>query len=502
MKNEDYFNIQARPEEIKVKSIRGGGLTILSKSITYAFQMVSTIILARLLTPEDFGLVAMITVFSNIIIEFGTMRLADAVIQRKSVTHEQISTLFWVCVALCSVIACLFALVAPVLAWFYQEQRLANIGIVVSTGFVFTGFASLHMALLQRKMQYVRYEANHIITVAISDIMAIAIAIAGFGYWALVGRRVANPILLAIGSWFACKWRPGKPGSLIAVMPMIMFGLNSLGNYATNYITRSADKLLIGKFRGSVALGLYDKAYTLFVLPVNQISAPLTNIAVTSLSKLVNEPNKFRQSYFSAIEILAFIGMWLSVCLTIAGKDIIVFLLGAKWIKAGEIFTIFGPAIGMMLIYGTHGWLHLAQGNADKWFRWGIIAAATSVVFFSVGIQYGEACVAAAYSTLYFALLVPAMNYAGKSINISASHVLKCIWKYVFAEFLAISVGWYVLTLENSISHLYHSQVIIVRILLAILLGSMNYLIMLIVLFNGLYPLRKAHSVVRLIVKM
>jgi PST family polysaccharide transporter len=496
VKNIDYFNSDSIKTDLKKQAIRGAGTTVLSRFFIYFIQMLSTIFLARLLTPDDFGLVAMVTVFSMILVEFGLLRLNEATIQKEHITHIQISALFWINLALCLIISLFFMGLSPLIAWFYGEPRLINITIAIGITFIFSGLSTQHMALMQRNMQFAQFTANQIVATIITEIVAVIMALKGFGYWALVVRRILPQAAISVGAWILCRWRPGIPKKTAGVLPMLKFGMSSLGNYFTNYISRSVDKLLIGHFYGTTALGYYDKAYQLFVMPLNQLTYPLTNVAVATLSRLIDEPDKFRRYYLEAVSKIAFIGMLLSVVLSLIGNDFIVLLLGSKWIKTGEIFSLLAPSIGVTLIYSTHGWLHLSLGKPDRWFRWGIVASAIVLICIGIGLQFNIIGVALGYTASFFILFWPGLWYAGKPAGISVSSILFVSWKYGVAALVTYLISRFIFIKIISVANFLEIVNLPIKIIISACLSTCIYLLCIVIFYQSVKPIFDIFSLI------
>lgn len=488
-KGQKYFSTDHVKSDLKKHSVRGVGATIFSNVMNYAIQMIGTVVLARLLTPDDFGLIVMITAISILFQNFGMRGFTEATVQAQEINHKKISTLFWIHLAISLSLALGFIALSPLIAWFYKEPKLIPIAIAISANFIFFALATQHLALLTRRMEFYRITAIEVTSAIISVTVAILFAFNGGGYWSLVARRVSIPFSMAVGAWILCRWSPGLPAARTGVKSMIKFGMNTYGNFTMNYISRNLDKILIGWRHGTQALGYYDRAYYLFVMPVNQLSYPLTNVAVSALSRLHDDHDKLKSYYLKSLSMLALIGMPLSAGLTLVGKDFILLLLGPQWDKAGEIFTFFGPAIGILLIYGTHGWLHLSLGKADRWFRWGIIELIVTALFFMAGLPFGASGVAIAYVLSIFILAGPGLLYAGNPINLSFSSIIGAIWKYFVSALAAGLISWFFLHSYTVTSNFIVGLNIFARIILPSFLCSAIYLILLIVLHRGFEPI-------------
>ena len=297
----NFFDTEYLKADLKGRSVRGGAVTMAGQGVRFFLQMGSTVVLARLLTPQDFGLIAMVTAVTGFVMMFKDMGLSMATVQRAEVNHAQISTLFWINVTLSLGVMLVTAALAPAIAWFYGEPRLTWITLALAGAFIFGGLTIQHQALLRRNMRFGTLALIGIISMVMGIVAAIIAAWYGAGYWALVIMQLAGAITGAIAVWVVCGWRPGLPVRRSGVREMLAFGGNLTGFNVINYFARNADNLLIGKFWGSGPLGLYSKAYGLLMLPLRQINAPLSAVAIPALSRLKDEPERYRNYYIKAV---------------------------------------------------------------------------------------------------------------------------------------------------------------------------------------------------------
>ena len=478
-------------------AVRGAGVTVLSNGLGFALQMIGTVVLARLLTPADYGLVTMVTIFSLIPMNFGLNGFTEAVLQREEVDHTLASNLFWINVGLSLLLTIGFAAAGPLLGWFYGDPRVAAVAVAVALTIFFTSLSVLHLALLKRAMRFTGASANDIVARAVSVTVSILLAWAGWGYWALVWGVVALPLATTAGAWVLCRWAPGLPQRHVGTGPMVRFAMNTYGRFLVNYFTRNTDILLIGWRFGPEPLGLYKKAYDLFVLPVNQLSFPLTTVAVSTLSRLTRDSSQQGRYFLGALSTLAFVGMGLGVDLTLVGKDVLFLLLGPGWEESGRIFTFFGPGIGIMLLYGTHGWIHLSIGRADRWFRWGLVEFGVTSLLFLLGLQWGPVGVAVAWVVSLWVLTIPALWYAGKPAGLGIAPVISAVWKYVLASALAGCASAVIIWGIPSLAGTLGSIGAIGRIVVISFLFGALYLGAVILFHRGCAPIRQVAELLR-----
>lgn len=423
--------------ETRQLAVRGAGFTLLSGGLGFGVQLISTVVLARLLTPSDFGLVAMVTTFSLLLGNFGLNGFTEAIQQRQEINSRLVSNLFWINMGVGGFLTVGLAAAGSLLARFYGDARVAHVAIALSPVIFLSSVSVQHLALLKRAMRFSTVSFNNIVASAVSMLVMIGLGWAGFGYWALVAGALTLPLMVAIGAWIQCRWIPGFPRREPGTGAMVRYAFNIYGRFSFNYFARNTDNLLVGWRFGSSALGFYKKAYDLFLLSACQLSAPLTSVAVSALSRLNSDSEQYRRYFLRSLAVMAFVGMGIGADLTLIGKDVILLVLGPAWATAGRIFMFFGPGVGIMLIYNTHGWLHLSIGTAHRWFRWVVVEFAVTASLFLAGLHWGPEGIAAAWTLSFWILTIPAFWYAGKPIGFGIGPVVAEVWKYILAALLA-----------------------------------------------------------------
>lgn len=418
-------------------AVRGAGATLLSNALGLATQIVAVVILARLLTPADFGIVTMVTTFSLLLVNFGGNGFNEAVLQRQEIDRYLASNLFWISIGTGLFFTIGFAAMGSLLVRFYHNQQVGHIAVALSSTIFLSSTSVLHLALLRRAMRFSALSVLDIVARACSVAVSIFLARAGWGYWALVAGTVVQPLTTSIGACTLCQWTPSLPRRVVGTGSMLRFAINVYGRFTVNYFTRNLDNVLVGWHFNAVSLGFYKKAYDLFALSAGALIAPLTSVAVSALSRLDRTSVQYRRSLLNALAVTTFVGMGLGGALTLTGKDVIRLLLGPGWEPAGRIFTFFGPGVGAMLLYYTNGWIHLSIGRADRWFRWGVVEFAVTGLLFIAALPWGPVGVAAAWTASFWILTIPAFWYAGRPIRFGVGPVIAAAWRYVLASLVA-----------------------------------------------------------------
>jgi PST family polysaccharide transporter len=410
---------------------------VLSGGLVLCIQIIGAVVLARLLAPRDFGVVAMVTTVSLFLSNFGLNGFTEAVLQRETIDHALASNLFWINLGAGIVLTIGFAAAGSLLTRFYHDPLVAHVAVGVSLTIVLTSVSVIHLALLKRAMRFPETSANNIIARGTSLAVSIILGWAGWGYWALVAGVIALPLTQSIGAFYLCRWVPGFPRRVAGTGSMVRFAMSVYGRFNVGFFTQNMDNLLVGWRFGAPALGFYKKAYDLFALSGSALTAPLTNVAVSALSRLKAGSIEYKRHVISALALMAFVGMGLGADLTLVGKDVIRLLLGPRWGESGQIFTFFGPGIGIMVLYYSHGWIHLSIGRADRWLRWAIIECTLTGLLFLLALRWGPKGIAAAWTVSFWILTVPAFWYAGRPIRMGVSPVVAAVWKYLLASLLA-----------------------------------------------------------------
>ena len=410
------------------RSVRGGALTLGSQGARFLIQSISTVVLARLLMPEDFGLVAMVMVVIGFAAVFQDMGFSWATVQSPRITHEQVSALFWIQIVVTSGLAAVIALSSPLVARFYDEPRLTAIGYALSTMFILHGVAAQHLAILRRQMRFGAMAAVQVFSLLASVVLAISVALQGGGYWAVVTHQLAGPAVAAILLWAVTGWRPGVPRRGAGIGSLVSFGSYLTASSFLNYFTKQADKALIGFFAGPVELGLYSKAYSLFKMPIAQLNGPLNSVAMPALSRLHDRPQEYRRFYLRLVQGLAYASMPLVAIVAAVSDLLIPLVLGEQWTGAARVFQMLALAGLVTPILWTAGWVNQSLGRADRQLRWSLLSDPLYVLSFVIGVRWGAVGVAAAFALTILLLWLPTMAYAFRITTIRLSDFMRTIY--------------------------------------------------------------------------
>jgi PST family polysaccharide transporter len=437
-----FFGSHEQEEGLGRRSLRGGVVLIVARGVNAVVQIGSVLFLARLLTPEDYGLVAMVaalTAFAPALVDLGTR---DAVAQRTSISEAEVSALFWLTVGVGCTCALVISGAAPLIAGFYREPRLTAIAVTSSLTFVLLGLTAQHQGLLRRALMFRKLAMIEVVANVLSASGAVTMAYVGFGYWALVTRPITLCFLTAVGTWWCCRWLPGVPALTSGVWQMVTLGLNQSGFVVTDFVARNSDRVAVGRGLGARTLGLYQNALFVYDQLLDVLVHPLHQVAVSSLSKLQHDLTELRRAWAKALSAVAFCAMPAFGILAITSGDLIVFVLGDKWVQTGALLSVLALRGMAHSVERTLGWLHVAAGRTDRWLRWGVVATCVQLGALFCGLPFGPFGVVWAHVLSMYVLFVPAIAYAGRPVGIGARDVIAAIGPQFVSALAAAGLGF------------------------------------------------------------
>jgi O-antigen/teichoic acid export membrane protein len=276
-----------------------------------------------------------------------------------------------------------------------------------------------------------------VLSLLVAGLVAIVCALVVRNYWALVAMHAARAATFSVLLWLFCKWRPGLPSWSRDVGEMVNFGLNFTGARALNLAVRHMDNLLIGRVWGAAALGLYSRAYRLLLLPLQQVSEPISQVAIPALSRLQDEPMRFRRFYKKAMLLAATVTIPIVLFAFICADKIVLLVLGEQWLKAIPLFRALAPAALLGSLNIAAGWVLLPLGRSARQMRTSFIGAVCSIGAFFIGLPYGAFGVALAFSISFVISRPLQLLYAFHGSPVRMADLGDAIWQPVFAGLCA-----------------------------------------------------------------
>jgi O-antigen/teichoic acid export membrane protein len=394
-------------KDLKERAIRGGFAKLCAQVANYTLRIGSLMVLARLLDPKDFGLVGMVTAFTGVLSLFRDFGLSAATVQRMEVTDEQISTLFWINILVGAILSLLTAAMAPAVAAFYHEPHLFWVTTALAGSFLLNAAGVQHSALLQRQMRFTALATIDVLSWLGSTIVGISMAVAGFRYWALVGAAITLPLVTSVCLWIATKWIPGRPRRRVGLHSLMRFGGAITLNSLIVYVAYNFEKVLLGRFWGADAVGLYGRAYQLINIPTDNLNSAVGEVAFSALSRVRHDPPRFRNYFLKGYSLVLGLTIPITFAVAIFAPDLIAVLLGPKWKDAAPIFRLLAPTILIFALINPIGWLLFSLGMVGRSLRVACVLAPVVICGYVLGLPYGPRGVAFAYSAAMALWVVP-----------------------------------------------------------------------------------------------
>lgn len=384
--------------DLAATAARGALLTLSGQGGRIALQLLSVIILARLLGPADFGLVAMASAFIGIgelLRDFG---LSSAAIQSKELTKDQRDTLCWLNIALGAALSMLIFFTAPAIARLFGAVELAPIVQWLSLVVLFGGASTQYRASLTRELHFGRLVACELIAPTVGLSLGIIAALSGWGAYALVVQQVCNAAVGLISVAIAGRWFPGRPRLRSDLRPFITYGGNLFLSQVLVYASKNVDTVMLGTRFGATAVGIYDRAFQLMMTPITQLNAPFTRVALPVLSKLQDEPELFQRYLLRAQKLLMYFMVLILSFAASQAVPIVNIVLGSKWAESATILQILAVGgIFQMVGYSTM-WIFLAKGLTKDWLLFTVAARSLMIGLIVCGSAGGVVGVAVGYS--------------------------------------------------------------------------------------------------------
>ena len=389
----------AEPSALRHSSVRGAAATFVGQGARFVVQFLSQILLARLLLPAEFGLVAMVGPVLGLVGVFADLGLTQVTVQRPSITHAELSALFWINVGISAAFALLICVCAPFVAAFYDEPRITPILTCLAAVMMVPGLSAQHVALLNRRMQFSRLAAMDIACTLISGGVGIAAAWHGLGAWSLVLMQAANAATILLMSWINSGWLPSRPRWTPGALRMLRFGGHLTGFNLVTFLATNLDAVMIGKFAGSAALGLYDRSFKLVAAPIWTMSLPIDRVAVSLLSRLHDDPYRYRVAFLQMLQALLLVTLPALAFVVSGVHTIVPLVMGREWAPASPIVAWLAVATAFAPLSIGAYWLFVSQGRAGEQFAFGAVRTAASVLMLLIGLPWGAEGVAIAYGS-------------------------------------------------------------------------------------------------------
>ena len=431
-------------DQLKGDSVRGGVVTVLSEGFRFVLQTGSMIVIARLLSPGEYGVYNEVLALTGVVLLFKDAGLSMATVQREEITHDEVSTLFWINVGLGVVLSIIIAVAAPILVLIYKEPRLFWVTIASGLAFLISGLGMQHGALLQRAMRYTTMARISVYSLLVSSVVGIGMALAGFSYWSLVGMTLASTIFGTVASFLSIPWIPGLPKRGTGILSMLHFGGTiTLNNLIVYLAYNLVPNIVLGRFCGGVeVVGLYGRAYQLVNLPMQQLNNAIYKVAFPALSRIQNDSERVCRSFLAGYSVLLSINVPITVFTALFAEEIIHIMLGEKWLHAAPVLKLLTPAILGFALVNPLGWFMMATGLAKRSLQIAYLVAPVVIIGVLAGAPFGLDGVATGFSAGVIALVIPIVIWALHGTAISLRDYWNTVKQPLLSGLVAGICGW------------------------------------------------------------
>ncbi len=399
----------------------------------------SVVILARLLTPTDFGLVGMATIavgFLGLIRDLGT---SAAIIQARDLPEEIASSVFWTNVAIGFAATGGLVVLSPVFGILFHDTRIVLMLKVLAFTFLISSFSTVQQALMQRQLAFHTIAKTEMAAVAVGAPVGIGLAYWGAGSWSLIFQTLTIVLVTSVLQWILSPWAPRFVFKASAVKTIGWYSLNLTGFNIFNYLARNADNFLIGRYLGPGNLGFYALAYRIMYYPIQVMSDVVGRVMFPVYSQLQDTESRFRRAYLNVSSAIAFLSFPMAFGLLVT-RDLFVFtVFGPQWAPVPKLLLILVP-VGMIQSIGTTvGAIYQAKGRTDLMLRWGVVAGVLTIISFLVGLRWGIYGVATCYAVMSFILAGPSFVISFRLIDLPVADLAVTLWR-PFASSLVMYV--------------------------------------------------------------
>lgn len=385
------------------------------------------IIMARLLQPSDYGLFGMATVFTNFMTLLSDFGMSSAIIQKQNLRNEQLSSVFWVNIAIGILLMGLTIVLSSLITRFFSQPILVPLTSVLSVNFLFLGLSVVPNAMFTKTLMFNVLAKISAFSVLVGGCVGIIAAFLGWGVWALAIQSLVASFLSMVGVWAICDWRPKLHFDNKDLRQIWGFSLNLLGFQSVNYLARNADYFLIGRFLGAGQLGYYTLAYNLMLYPVNNLVSVLSKGLFPAFSKIQGDYDRLANAYIKSCRYLGFATIPAMVGLGLLANETILTVFGAKWAASTPVLVLLSVVALFQPFASLSGVVVISRGLVNWFFKWSLVVTPIIIIGFLVGLNWGIVGVAACYMFTQIIIGIVGMPIQFKKIDVSMGKLLRAL---------------------------------------------------------------------------
>lgn len=390
--------------------------------INFAVQ----VILARLLMPEMFGLIAMITVFISIGQSLMDSGMTSSLIRTENPTQTDYSTVFTTNMVMSIAIYATTFILAPYIANFYEQEVLTDIVRLFAVSFIINAFVAVHIAKLTKEMNFKQQMKLQIPSTLISGLVGVTMAYIGYGVWSLVWMNLTRSLLLALQLWIFLKWKPSIIFNKKRFLYHFKFGYKLTLSGLIDTIYNDSYRIIIGKFFNPAAVGYFNHAETMRLFPVNQISSVMSKVTYPYFSGIKNDTH-LKSAYNQSMKLVLLVVVPMMITLIIIAKELFIFMFGEKWLPSVPYFQILAIASIIRPISSYNLNILKVKGQSNTFLKVEIYKKILGILSLVIGLQFGLLGLVISLTLVSFIWVFINMYFCGKLINFSLAEQLRTI---------------------------------------------------------------------------
>ncbi len=443
-KSDRYFETTTLQANLNRRSLQSGLIAIAAQPIKLVIGIGGTMVLARLLVPADFGLLAMVNPLLNMVDSLSNLGLETATVQRQELNQEQASAIFWLSIKINVTIIAAMVLAGPLLAKFYSQPELTNIVLCLAVGAGSICLTFQHMSLLKRQMKFELLTTIEVVGLLVSTVVAVTTSWLGWGYWALVLQLTVLQVVKSMGYWIFCDWRPQRTTSpsqfKTDLRSTLSYGVHLTGFRCISRVGMDMDRVLLGYVGGANAVGLYSMAYQWAYFPFWQIYYPLFDVVVSSFSRSLSEPERYRLYCRRGLMLIFAVCMPTLAYLFVTADAVTRVILGDQWLEIVPIFRVLIVAVFVGSMYRVTKWIYVSCGETQRQFRWSLIHTPMMITAVIIGLHWGALGVAMGYTVSMCLLSYPSVVYCVRKSPITLGDFLGSMYRPMVASMVAAAL--------------------------------------------------------------
>lgn len=428
---------------LKQKTISGVGWNSAGNVARQVLQIIIMVVMARFLSPDDFGVYAILMIFVSFVQILGSMGTVQVIVHMDKPNQRMLSSIFFFNIAIGVFLFAILYFLAWPLAAFFDNPDLTHLLQIIGATFIISAFSLVQNALLEKNMLFKKVVTFETAALAIGSFAGIVAAVAGMGVYSLIILSLSNATLLTMELWFNSHWRPSFQFSFDDIKRVWNYTINLTSFTIINYFARNADNFLIGKFIGSSALGIYSVAYKIMLYPVQNVSRVIVRVLFPSFSQVKHDNQRFKNGYLKAITFIALVTFPIMAGLLAVSEIFVAVVFDDKWIGMASLIMILAPIGMMQSIVTTVGSIYTAKGTTGLMFKIGAVNAVVTVVSFVIGLPYGVEGVAIAYAIANAIMLYPNLKISWYQIDLGVLEALLKLGPFFIASMVMASIVYF-----------------------------------------------------------